>query len=57
MKSVDNQTLIPQASYAKFLRPLLPSEAFDPAPNKLLILGINLAILMLGWAIAAKLDQ
>lgn len=57
MKSVDNQTLIPQASYAKFLRPLLPSEAFDPDPNKLLILGINLAILMLGWAIAAKLDR
>lgn len=55
MKFSNDQTLIPQASYAKTLRPLLPDEAFVPDPSKLVILLINLAILMLGWTIAALL--
>ncbi len=57
MNCTDNQKLIPQAEYAKTLRPLLPAEAFLPDPSKLVILLINLAILMLGWAIAARLDR
>ncbi|MGC1392925.1 MAG: fatty acid desaturase [Coleofasciculaceae cyanobacterium] len=48
---------ITQAEYAKKLRPLLPDEAFASDPNKLVILIINLAILILGWGIASKLDQ
>lgn len=48
---------ITQAEYAKKLRPLLPPEAFASDPNKLVILIINLAILILGWGIASKLDQ
>jgi fatty acid desaturase len=57
MNSVEIQTLIPQADYAKKLRPLLPPEAFLPDFSKLWILLINLAILLCGWAIAAHLDQ
>lgn len=49
--------LIPQAEYAKKLRPLLPVEAFIPDPSKLGILFINLTILILGWAIASDLDR
>lgn len=48
---------ITQAEYAKKLRPLLPAEAFASDPNKLVILIINLAILILGWGIASKLDS
>jgi fatty acid desaturase len=57
MKSVDEQLLIPQANYVKLLRPLLPAEAFEPDPNKLVILLLNLVILGLGWAIATHLNQ
>lgn len=46
-----------QADYAKKLRPDLPSEAFLPVHNKLWILLINQAILVLGWAIASYLDR
>lgn len=53
---MSNKQLIPQAQYAKLLRPQLPIEAFAPDRSKLNILLINLAILMLGWAIAADLD-
>jgi len=53
----NNQMLIPQAEYAKTLRPLLPVEAFAPDPSKLVILFINLTILILGWVIAAQLDR
>lgn len=56
MKLNNDQKLISQGTYAKKLRPLLPSEAFSPNPNKLFILFINLAILILGWMIATKLD-
>ena len=56
MNLIDKQTLIPQAQYAKTLRPLLPEEAFTPDPSKLVILFINLAILILGWAIASHLN-
>ena len=52
-----NKILITQAEYAKKLRPLLPAEAFAAEPSKLVILFINLAILILGWAIADKLDR
>lgn len=54
---IDHETLIPQAHYAKKLRPFLPDEAFIPDPSKLVILLINLAILILGWAIAQHLDR
>lgn len=57
MNFVEEETLIPQGEYAKKLRPLLPDEAFEADPSKLLILVINLAILILGWAIASKLDR
>lgn len=51
------EKLIPQAEYAKKLRPFLPAEAFHPDPSKLFILIINLAILIVGWAIASDLDR
>lgn len=53
----NNQKLLHQTEYAKFLRPLLPAEAFTPDPSKLIILLINLAILIMGWAIASQLDR
>lgn len=53
----DYQILIPQAEYAKKLRPLLPVEAFAPDQTKLVILFINLTILILGWVIAGRLDH
>ncbi|MBA3921898.1 MAG: fatty acid desaturase [Nostocaceae cyanobacterium] len=56
MKIDDKQMLIPQPEYAKTLRPLLPEAAFLPDPSKLIIILINLAILILGWAIADHLD-
>ncbi|OCQ91143.1 fatty acid desaturase [Oscillatoriales cyanobacterium USR001] len=55
--TVDEQVLIPQSVYVKKLKPLLPPQAFEPDPNKLAILFINLAILILGWGIAAHLDR
>jgi fatty acid desaturase len=51
------ESLISQAEYVKKLRSLLPDIAFLPDLNKVGILVINLAILGLGWAIAANLDQ
>ncbi len=57
MKIVENQSLRLQAEYAKKLRPLLPPEAFLPDRSKVLVLFINLAILLLGWGIAAHLDR
>lgn len=51
------EKLIPQAEYARKLRPLLPAEAFQADPSKLFILFINLAILIVGWAIASYLDR
>ena len=57
VKVADKQTPIPQAQYAKVLRPLLPAAAFTPDSSKLVILLINLAILLLGWAIASYLDR
>lgn len=56
MDFTNTQTLIHLRSYAKELRPLLPAEAFERDPSKLVILLINLAILILGWLIAAKLN-
>ena len=49
--------LIHQSTYIKKLRPLLPKEAFEPDSSKLGILLINLAILILGWGIAANLER
>lgn len=54
---LDQQTLIHQSVYIKKLRPLLPDDAFVPNSNKLVILFINISILLLGWGIAAHLDQ
>ena len=51
------QPLISQAEYVKKLRPLLPPEAFQPDLSKLWILLINVAILLVGWAIATDLDR
>jgi len=49
--------LITQGEYAKLLRPLLPPEAFLPDPNKIIIICINIAILILGWGTAYYLDR
>jgi fatty acid desaturase len=57
MNIVEDKAQITQTEYAKKLRPLLPAQAFASDPNKLVILIINLAILILGWGIASKLDQ
>ncbi len=57
MNTVGSETWFTQAEYAKKLRPLLPPEAFMPDPSKVWILLINLAILVVGWAIASYLDQ
>ncbi|MEA5532397.1 fatty acid desaturase family protein [Crocosphaera sp. XPORK-15E] len=57
MQFTNSQALIPQGTYAKKLRPLLPAEAFLPDPTKLVILFINLTILVLGWMIASHLDS
>ena len=56
MKTVQTN-LMTQADYAKKLRPLLPVAAFLPDTNKVWILLINLAILMLGWGISNHLDD
>jgi fatty acid desaturase len=57
MQTADRNIWITQAEYAKKIRPLLPPEAFLPDPNKVIILFINIAILILGWSIAAQLDR
>ena len=56
-ETVEGETLTHQSVYAKKLRPLLPSQAFEPDPSKLAILLINLGILLLGWGIADDLDR
>ncbi len=59
-KTIDalkEQQLIHQSVYAKKLRPLLPPEALEPDSSKIGILLINVAILILGWGIAARLDS
>ncbi|MEG3958716.1 fatty acid desaturase [Microcoleus sp. herbarium2] len=56
-ETVQRETLTHQSVYAKKLRPLLPSDAFEPDPSKLAILLINLGILLLGWGIADELDR
>jgi fatty acid desaturase len=48
--------MLTQLDYVKVLRPLLPPKAFAPSSNKLVILGINVLILLLGWAIAQHLN-
>ncbi|WP_216907812.1 fatty acid desaturase [Synechococcus sp. CCY 0621] len=50
------QLLIAQPDYAKRLRPLLPDAAFSPDWGTLLVLGLNGAILVLGWAMARQLQ-
>ena len=56
-ETVERETLTHQSVYAKKLRPLLPSDAFEPDPSKLAILLINLGILLLGWGIGDELDR
>lgn len=55
--SDSRQAYIHQAKYVKKIRPLLPAEAFSTNQNRVWILFINVAILMLGWGIASYLDQ
>lgn len=57
MSTVDTAIWITQAEYAKKLRPLLSVEAFLPDLNKIWILLMNAAILILGWGIANHLNQ
>jgi fatty acid desaturase len=57
MNIINQKNLMTQADYAKKLRPLVPSEAFLPDPNKIWILLINIMILLVGWAIASYLDR
>lgn len=49
--------MITQAEYAKVLRPFLPAKAFVPDAGKLIILFLNIAILISGWAIASGLNN
>lgn len=42
---------------ARELRPLLPPDAFRTDRSRLWLLLINLAILLLGWLMAARLDR
>ncbi|MGB3137593.1 MAG: fatty acid desaturase [Nodosilinea sp.] len=53
---IAERVLIPQAAYAKTLRPFLPKEAFAPDSSKLIALIANLVILGLGWSLARQLD-
>ncbi|MEB3361209.1 MAG: hypothetical protein VKI42_03680 [Synechococcaceae cyanobacterium] len=39
------------------LRPLLPPEAFQTSATPLVLVGINGAILLMGWAMATQLHQ
>jgi fatty acid desaturase len=57
MNVMHEERLISQSEYAKQLRPSLPPEAFLSNPNKVWILLINIAILVLGWSIADQLPQ
>jgi fatty acid desaturase len=57
MNVMHEERWITQSEYAKQLRPSLPSEAFLSDPNKVWILLINIAILVLGWGIADRLPQ
>ncbi|MEB3229219.1 MAG: fatty acid desaturase [Synechocystis sp.] len=49
--------LIPQSEYIKKLRPLLPPEALQADPGKLVILGLNLGIYVAGLTIARNLNH
>lgn len=55
--TVKDQILIPHSVYVKKLKPLLPPEAFQPDPSKLVPLFINIGILMCGWGIIAHLEM
>ncbi|MBE9138622.1 fatty acid desaturase [Nodosilinea sp. LEGE 07088] len=55
-QNIAHRNLISQATYAKTLRPFLPKKAFSPDPSKLIVLGVNLGILVLGWSIARHLN-
>ena len=57
MTDSDRNPLMTQAEYAKKIRPLLPAEAFVSNIDRVWILVINLAILVLGWGIADHLPQ
>ncbi len=57
MTIASEPNLIRHGLYVKQIRPLLPDEAFLKDSNKLTILLINIAILILGWGIASYLNQ
>lgn len=52
-----NDRMISQAEYAKTLRPFLPAEAFERDPSKVIVLLLNIAVLIFGWAIASQLNN
>lgn len=57
MPFADTQKLISQGTYAKKLRPFLPDDAFAPDPTKLAILFAHVAILLVGWIVANRLND
>lgn len=57
VREINRKDLISQAQYAKWLRTQLPEEAFRPDSNKVWILLINVAILIMGWNLANDFDQ
>ncbi|GAP93690.1 fatty acid desaturase family protein [Leptolyngbya sp. NIES-2104] len=54
---VSQPVLTHQATYVKTLRAFLPKTAFQPNVDRVVILMINFAILILGWGIASNLDR
>lgn len=52
-----NDRMISQAEYAKTLRPFLPAKAFEKDPSKIIVLLLNIAVLIFGWAIASQLNN
>jgi fatty acid desaturase len=55
--SFSDPALIRQADYVKTLKAFLPKAAFQTNADRVIILLINLAILLLGWGIASNLDR
>lgn len=57
MNQSPSSLFIRQAEYAQKLRPFLPAAAFYPDRQKIAILIINFAILLLGFGMASYLDR
>ncbi|HEY0195105.1 MAG TPA: fatty acid desaturase [Kofleriaceae bacterium] len=51
---IGKEDLIPQSTYVRELRPLLPAATSRPATSRLLFIPVHLAVIVVaGWAIAA----